>query len=225
MRRRRESKILMEESDGKPGAFAGELSPAALRMLVETAAYPHLVFHVSSTQNGELLPNELRGALHLPLELAASVFGDVTAWKENFQGVSYPSSHHMLVFVGSTVQEQDRAAVIAASHGFQRTMTLSGALPRFSTRAVSAQPHLRFVSRDAVALLMQHSETVLVNGNRVLLIDVRRTDERALYGAIKGTVNIPSRFDPRQRFAVVALRHIFMCHFNKYPRFISSNCS
>lgn len=195
LRRQKENKFHKHANDRKPGVFASQLSPASLRMLVETEAYPHLVFHVhDSTSASETLPSELRGALDLPIELAPYVFGNHIAWKENFQGIPYPRSHYMLVFVGQTVQIQDQGASIAASYGFERTMTLAGALPRFSTRAVAAQPHLQFISRDAVALLVKLSGSLVVQGTRLILIDVRRTDERALYGSIKGTVNIPSEF-------------------------------
>lgn len=50
--------------------------------------------------------------------------------------------------------------------------------------------------RDAVALLLQNKEAMAdeknAGGNLPWLIDVRRHDERALYGHIKGSLHIRS---------------------------------
>ena len=54
------------------------------------------------------------------------------------------------------------------------------------------QSDLRFINRDALALLLgQAAEGGVVHAPAACLIDVRRSDERALYGSIKGAQHIP----------------------------------
>jgi len=185
--RRKKEEAAQRQEQGSPGRFHSTLSPAALRMLVETGAQPHIIFDVRRTDDTQPLPSELRGALRLPSDAVSQGLASPSAWAELFQGVSYPEPHFMLVFVGSTAEQQFSAAVAAASCGYQRTMTLEGALTDFASGAAT-QRHLRFISRDAVAALLNAPQGIFP---RSFVIDVRRSDERALYGSIKGTVHIP----------------------------------
>jgi hypothetical protein len=187
--RRKQEESCKQQERGSPGRFYGELSPAALRMLVETGAQPHTIFDVRPASAKDPLPSELRGALRLPAEHVSDVLASQSAWVERFQGIAFPEPHYMLVFVGDSHEQQYRAATAAAVRGFHRTMTLRGALHHFS-RGAAAQPNLRFMNRDALALLLGHG-TDAAPPVRVTLIDVRRSDERALYGAITGSVHIP----------------------------------
>jgi len=185
--RRKKEEAAQRQENGAPGRFHAALSPAALRMLVETGAQPHVVIDVRPATETDALPSELRGSLRLPLDSVAQALSSPSAWAEVFQGVSFPESNYLLVFVGSTPEQQLSAAAAAASCGFERTMTLAGTLANFATGAAT-QPHLHFIGRDAVAaLLSAPAETQ----PRTFVIDVRRSDERALYGAIKGTVHVP----------------------------------
>ncbi|PRW57512.1 Heat shock 67B2 [Chlorella sorokiniana] len=175
------------------GRFSARLSPVALRMLVETGPYPHLVISVRSAGSHDALPAELRGALRLPESKVAAVLGSASAWAEAFQGVPYPPPHFMLVFVGDREEEEVRAAAAAASCGFQRTMVLEGGLQALgggSTQLPQPQADLHFIGRDALAVLLGMAPEVL-HVPPVTLVDVRRSDERALYGAIKGAAHIP----------------------------------
>lgn len=122
-------------------------------------------------------------------DAVAAALASYTAWLDMFQGVAYPEQHYSLVFVGSSEEQQLRAAAAAASQGFQRSLTLAGALPRFAA-AASSQPHLHFVGRDALALMLGMGPEGMPVPQAVV-IDVRRSDERALYGAIRGTVHVP----------------------------------
>ncbi|GAB4819012.1 hypothetical protein N2152v2_006058 [Parachlorella kessleri] len=132
------------------------------------------------------------------------LLGSEVAWHESFQGVPYPAAHHMLVFVGDSEEEQMLAAAKAAAHGYQRTMVLDGCLRNFLP-GIQAQLDLRYIDREAVALLLAESTSAggaPVAGStvgvvweqelpRALVIDVRRSDERALYGAIRGSLHVP----------------------------------
>jgi hypothetical protein len=106
----------------------------------------------------------------------------------------------MLVFVGDSEEEELRAAAAATSCGFQRTMVLTGGLQQLSAAGSSggggtgvpaaAAADLRFIGRDALAVLLGMSPDV-VHAPQAALVDVRRSDERALYGSIKGAAHIP----------------------------------
>lgn len=130
----------------------------------------------------------------------AAVLGSPAAWGEAFQGVPFPRPHYMLVFVGDTEEEELRAAAVAASCGFQRAMVLEGGLRQLlgegggggEKREAHSQPQgdLRFIGRDALGVLLGMSGEV-VHAPPATLIDVRRSDERALYGAIKGSLTLP----------------------------------
>ncbi len=85
--------------------------------------------------------------------------------------------------------------------GYQRTLVLEGSLRSFLS-GIHAQPDLRYIDREAVALLLGEAGSSAGNSGsggswgqqplpRALVVDVRRSDERALYGAIKGSVHIP----------------------------------
>lgn len=65
--RKRQDEAGRQQGEATQGRFFSRLSPASLRMLVETGAYPHLVFDVRG-EVLEPLPGELRGALRLPGE-------------------------------------------------------------------------------------------------------------------------------------------------------------
>lgn len=68
-------------------------------------------------------------------------------------------------------------------------MLLDGCLGNFQP-GLHTQPDLRYIDREAVAILLEDGCTLNEIG-RAILVDVRRNDERALYGAIRGSVHIP----------------------------------
>lgn len=221
VRRKREDAARQQERR-TPGRFHASLSPSTLIMLVETGPYPHIVFDVRPFQEDvSPLPTELRGSLRLPSDLVGQALSNPSAWAELFQGVPFPETHYMLVFVGANSEQQLRAAAAAAGQGFLRTMTLAGSLVGFSRRAI--QPHLHYINRDALAALLYASSftstptstsflpmlqssssehdhdaaqvLAMVNHalqqQRLVVIDVRRSDERLLFGHIEGTVHVP----------------------------------
>lgn len=192
--RRKKEELARQQQRGTPGRFHAALSPASLRMLIETGAQPHIIFDIRPPDNAEPLPSELRGALHLPFDGITQALSSPSTWMELFQGMPFPERHFLLVFVGSTPEQQITAAAAAASLGFQWTLTLAGALSTFVS-ASSSQSRLNFINRDAVSLLLTaqaEAQQMMASPGRVIyVIDVRRSDERILYGAIKGTVHVP----------------------------------
>lgn len=93
----------------------------------------------------------------------------------------------MVIFVGDTEQEQIDASHAASVLGYQRTASLLGGISEFSKHS-RVQAHVTYVSRDAVAVALGLNT---IRTPIATLIDVRRHDERALYGAIKGSVHVP----------------------------------
>lgn len=129
----------------------------------------------------------------------ATVLGSPAAWSESFQGVPFPTPNFTLVFVGDTEEEEARAAASAASCGFQRSLVLEGGLQQLAAGVAQPQADLRFINRDALSVLLGMAADKaggggpggVVHAPPAMLIDVRRSDERALYGAIKGAMHIP----------------------------------
>jgi hypothetical protein len=75
-------------------------------------------------------------------------------------------------------------------------MVLEGGLAGLAGGSPQPQADLRFINRDALAVLLgQCADAGVVHAAApATLIDVRRSDERALYGAIKGAAHIPGEF-------------------------------
>ncbi|KAL4452234.1 hypothetical protein ABPG75_007896 [Micractinium tetrahymenae] len=200
-RKRHEEEAGRQASRRTLGRFFARLSPVALRMLVETGPCPHHIFLLRAPGSGphDALPPELRGALRLPESRVAAALASPAAWAEAFQGVPFPTPNFTLVFVGDTEEEEARAAAAAASCGFQRSLVLEGGLQQLAAGVAQPQADLRFINRDALAVLLGMAADEaggigpggVVHAPPATLIDVRRSDERALYGAIKGAVHIP----------------------------------
>lgn len=129
----------------------------------------------------------------------ATVLGSPAAWAESFQGIPFPTPNFTLVFVGDAEEEESRAAASASSCGFQRSLVLDGGLQQLAGGVAQPQADLRFINRDALAVLLGMAADEATGGGlggvvhapQATLIDVRRSDERALYGAIKGAMHIP----------------------------------
>ena len=55
------------------------------------------------------------------------------------------------------------------------------------------QAHLRYISRDALAVLLGLAGAHNEHAAPAAVLDLRRYDERALYGSIPGTRHIPGQ--------------------------------
>jgi rhodanese-related sulfurtransferase len=133
------------------------------------------------------------------------------AWEARCGPGPLPERRKAIVFVSANGRRASQAAATAASIGFSRCMVLQGGLAAFMNEGKGERRGPRFLSRNAVALLLQgqarpmangvngHSEpgsTPVGNGpekgvRSPVLVDLRRHDERALYGSIAGSVHIP----------------------------------
>lgn len=186
---------LTEQSQRSQGRFFCTLSPAALRMLVETDPIPHLLIDVRTAEaiKDSPLPRELNlTALQIALdEIEAVLAGGSSSWPARLrEKAAPPSRDYLLVFVGEGEEQPRAAAAAASSKGFNRTAILEGGLEAFSSSVLS-QANLEYINRDAVAYLLG----LLEEGARepkALVIDLRRHDERSMYGKIPGTVHVPT---------------------------------
>ncbi len=58
-------------------------------------------------------------------------------------------------------------------------------------RSVALQANLRYINRDALAVLLGLAGTASPAAPPSAVLDIRRYDERTLYGSIPGTKHIP----------------------------------
>ena len=55
------------------------------------------------------------------------------------------------------------------------------------------QANLKYINRDAVAALLGIADDAPQTSNKVLVIDLRRHDERTFYGTIPGASLVPAQ--------------------------------
>lgn len=184
--------------------FFASLSPAAIRMLVEIDPIPHVLMVLrssgdssdSSASNGNLngsptertLPAELACAsVHIPDHQVAHVLsGRDGDWPCRVAGPPLPFKGHLLVLIATGAQPPKTAATAAAAAGYQRVAYLEGGAAAFHQPARNqAQADLQFINRDALSVLIGGS------GSSAVVLDLRRHDERTLYGGVASSYHIP----------------------------------
>lgn len=181
--------------------FFASLSPAAIRMLVEVGPIPHVLvrLYVSdesdspATSAGDVpskrsLPTELASATVQIREdqLSKALSGRNSTWPYRVAGPAQPTKGHLLVLIATGPQSPKAAASTAAAAGYQQVAYCEGGAAAFHQPARSqSQVELQFINRDALSLLLTS------NRDDVVLLDLRRHDERALYGCIPSSRHIP----------------------------------
>ena len=178
----------------------GVLSPRAFWMLVRTKPVPYLLLDVRpSSEDNARAVSELNAKLDvvhiLPEELANLLRNRSTLWNKKFPDVPVPNLRTTLVFVSTHGHSSSHAAALASSLGFTRCSIVDGGLAaavplaHFDVNEGFSPGKDRALSIDAVLLLL---ETVRDNGNALglVILDIRRFDERALYGSLEGSAHI-----------------------------------
>ena len=179
----------------------GVLSPKAFWMLVQTNPVPYLLLDVrpESEEDGGAVSKlcERLNVTHvLPEELANLLRNRSTLWAKRFPNIPMPNLRTTLIFVSTHGHSSSHAAALATSLGFTRCSIVDGglaaAVPIAHFDEVDAMSPVRdgTLSLDAVQLLL---ETVRDDGNLLglVILDIRRFDERSLYGSIEGSTHIP----------------------------------
>lgn len=183
------------ELGGTLPRFFAALTPAALRKLIELDAIPHVLIAVRDAD--QLPPRELPAELSSAVEVTEDQIGRVLsgkegAWPARVGGPPPPTKGHLLVLLMEGRSEPRGAASAAAAAGFQRVAYLAGGIGAFSQQQNNGLADLRFINRDAAALLLSRSASNGSDGSGGLaFIDVRRHDERTLYGSIPRALHIP----------------------------------
>ena len=178
----------------------GVLSAKAFWMLVRTKPVPYLLLDVRpATDSSSGVVSQLSerlSVLHvLPEELANLLRNRNTLWAKKFPDVPVPSLKTTLIFISTHGHSSSHAAALGTSLGFMRCSIVDGGLAaavplaHFDTPDASSPEKSISLSFDAVLLLL---ETVRDNGNALglVILDIRRFDERALYGKLEGSVHI-----------------------------------
>lgn len=179
----------------------GVLSPKAFWMLIESKPVQYLLLDVRPANDETSGPvHELSKRLNvthiLPDELAHVLRNRNTLWKKRFPDVPVPSLRTTMIFVSTHGHSSSHAAALATSLGFARCSVVDGGLAaavpltHFESNGVLSPSNKRALSFDALMLLL---ETVRDNGNTLglVILDIRRFDERTLYGAFEGSAHVP----------------------------------
>mmetsp|Transcript_14482 Transcript_14482/g.27828 ORF Transcript_14482/g.27828 Transcript_14482/m.27828 type:complete len:338 (+) Transcript_14482:177-1190(+) len=181
-----------------PAKGFARLSPIALRMLVRSNPIPHILVDVRYPPEvaSKPLPKELDNAVSLPepdvAALLRALKTSAGTWTERFGKHPVPSLRTMLVFVCDKGSKASRAAATAVSLGFTRCTVLEGGVTAYEA-IEGAEPHLTYINRDAMALLLDRGPKTEEHADaQLVLIDLRRHDERILFGSIPGAVHIPA---------------------------------
>jgi rhodanese-related sulfurtransferase len=200
------------ERPAKPAARAsgktlfGLLSPAAFRLLLELEPIPFLLLDVRPAEAAEaeplsawLPPRALARSVHLAEEeLPCALRRGSGVWQQRF-GSAPPEPRLTLVFLCSDGAASARCAGAAAALGFSRCSLLSGGLSRMGPASAPRPPRCAYAGRHALAVLLDGGQPAQGGGPErcPLLLDVRRSDERALYGGIPGAAHLPAEQLPR----------------------------
>ncbi|BDA48044.1 probable thiosulfate:glutathione sulfurtransferase at C-terminar half [Coccomyxa sp. Obi] len=163
-------------------------------MLVETDPIPHVIVDVRKPEDLSFnpLPEDLKAAVHIPAEeVEQALSRSAAGWRARAPSAPVPARDWLLVFVGDDADEMRAAAAGAATAGFERGAVLEGGLQAYGQAALQ-QANLKYIGRDglALALGLLGERATRLDGVRVL--DIRRHDERSLYGSIPGTVHVPT---------------------------------
>lgn len=178
----------------------GVLSPRAFWMLVRTKPVPFLLLDVRPSSDDDTgavseLSEKLNVTHILPDELANLLRNRNTLWKKSFPDVPVPTLKTTLIFVSTHGHSSSHAAALASSLGFTRCSIVDGGLAaavplaHFDADKGFSPKKDKSLSFDAVLLLL---ETVRDDGNALglVILDIRRFDERTLYGALEGSAHV-----------------------------------
>lgn len=112
-------------------------------------------------------------------------------WAETFGATRRPPPSGILVFLGSTAGEQEEGAAGARAAGYDRTLALAGTLAKIEEAEAQPPQDLSFLRADALGLLLMGEGARQAFPCPVTVIDVRRWEERLLFGSIRTSQALP----------------------------------
>nr|PNR62034.1 hypothetical protein PHYPA_000458 [Physcomitrium patens] len=171
------------------------LSPMAVKKLVEINPIPYLLIDVRHPDAARTEPKPFENAINIPeTEVRACLQLSAADWKTKFPSAKKPGREDLIIFLSNRGKRAQRVAAAAADLGFNGCCILKGGFQGLRANSSPNGEHVHYISRDAVALLVRNKEAMAddknVGENTPWLIDLRRQDERALYGHIKGSLHI-----------------------------------
>mmetsp|Transcript_23191 Transcript_23191/g.64393 ORF Transcript_23191/g.64393 Transcript_23191/m.64393 type:complete len:331 (+) Transcript_23191:122-1114(+) len=188
LRSERDRKQRDRQTHRKKGRYAAPISPPSLKLLVGSDPFPHLLIDTREDRSSPL-PQELQGAVGIAVrDLEAALLPHKGDWAVRF-GSAPPPMDTALVVIGDTSEAMFEAAMAVAACGYQRCLYLSCGLEAYKAEARKAAER-KFLSRDATAALLGVGGGAAADVKAAVL-DLRRHDERTLYGYIQGTRHIP----------------------------------
>ncbi|XP_024369153.1 uncharacterized protein [Physcomitrium patens] len=178
----------------EPPLFA-HLSPMAVKKLVELDPVPHHLIDVRHPDATRMEPKLFESVINIPeTDLRACLQLSAIEWRAKFPSAKKPGREDLIVFLSNRGKRAQRVAAAAADLGYNGCCVLKGGTHALRASFSADAGGLHYMSRDAVALLLQNKEAMTdeknVRANTPWLIDLRRHDERALYGHIKGSLHI-----------------------------------
>lgn len=187
--RKRQQAISNADQPAKTGRHFCWLSPAALLLLVRTKVAPFSIYDVRSRSEADAqpLPEELHCAVSIPAQELQQALAFSGA--QNQQEKQRQARKKLICLVGQSEAQMCAGAAAAAAAACQYTAVLQGGLAAFEA-ADLAQAEVPRIGRHALALLLGRG-CEPAGGQPVCCIDVRRPDERTLYGSIAGSLHIP----------------------------------
>eukprot|EP00892_Ulva_mutabilis_P012813 jgi/Ulvmu1/9904/UM057_0061.1 len=172
---------------GAPGRPAGRLNSAALAFLISHQPFPCVILDLRDCEQSETLLHGV--AVKLGSDAVQMTLTDDAKWLTCCKGGGRPSPHHALVFVSETKAKLHAATAAASLHGFYNCFTVMAKRPLELPQQEPPEP--RLISSDALAHLM-NIRGASGDAKLPVFVDVRRHDERTLFGCINGSVHIPA---------------------------------
>ncbi|CAG9461623.1 unnamed protein product [Pedinophyceae sp. YPF-701] len=186
------------------------LTPAAVRKLVHQDPIPHRLIDIRQPNEvaAKPLPSDLGPVACIPANELGTALSARGEWPVSCGG-RRPSTEALLVLIGPKPEHCLQAVRAARSSGYRRLAAVRGGAQSFlhhdhhnnnsgsgrsrqeNGRGSFDKPDSgpRYLGRDALAVLLSRAGAP---GSGCVILDVRRSDERSMYGGIRGTHHLPA---------------------------------
>jgi len=164
------------------------LSAVSVKLLVKIDPTKHLVIDVRDEREAlrAPLPKTFESAVNVPDPELQRALGP-GMWPARFSCPA-PDKDTLLVFLANTQREAERAAMAAGTWGYTKCCVLADGLSAVNL-GDEEEPSFKWISRDALAVAIAPATDGV--DPLVTLLDVRRHDERTLYGSIPTSLHVP----------------------------------
>lgn len=178
---------LLTSAQGASGRPTGRLNVPALVYLISHGPFPFVILDLRDCDQIESMLHGVVVKLS-PDDVPAALTDDCK-WSDASKGCARPSPHHALIFISEVKEKLHAATAVATLHGYQTCFTVMAKRPL--QKSLGDPPEPRLISSDALAHLM-NIRGASGDPKPPVLVDVRRHDERTLFGCISGSVHVPA---------------------------------